>query len=153
MATRAVYAREGNRELFLGYTTSTTDDPAQLIADVLPEMATPRASRWSELQGAGPVRVYARALENGDRWHEDVETNRHLDPSTGAPYLRDVTVGNLSHTMADGSVEQIPSAPWGAVPFTLSNKVRDDVSIDTTEKTVDHLDEEGATEAIALTAP
>ncbi|MFT5266641.1 MAG: hypothetical protein ACI88C_000062 [Acidimicrobiales bacterium] len=86
-ASRAVFVKTTTKELFMGFTKSTSDEPRVLLAEQLPGLDPIRLERYLELtKGESLLTVEARPIPQGDRWNYLLLNSNFLD-SRGAPYI------------------------------------------------------------------
>lgn len=86
MVSYAVFAQTPDNELFLGHTTSTSDDPRTLLSAVVGRMAPARLAIFSRIQRTEPPVVVARRTISGDDpWADLLANNRYLQD--GQPFL------------------------------------------------------------------
>lgn len=152
MASRAVYAvsLQRARELFLGYTTLTTDDPVALLNDVFGRMSQARMSQYAVMASGTTLSIEGRDIPAGDRWLHRAEHNQHLDG--GQPYIRDLSVSGLvvvdPATGDDVLLETNESD--GSVPFVNSNGVEQRLKRNATTGKLDLVEEDGTERTLSL---
>lgn len=84
---RVVFATATGRELFLGFTKLTTDEPRTLLGERLPKLDDLRLAKYFELtEGESIITVEARSIPQGDKWNHLLLNSNFLD-SRGAPYI------------------------------------------------------------------
>lgn len=146
---KAVFARSSTKELFLGIARGADTSKPALIAEVVPTMSAARTSLWRSILETGRFDVRALDMPSGDPHAYLTSNNRFLNPSTGRPFLRDLTIGNLLHR-TKGREDYVAPLPWGAFPFTLANTVRDDLPV--VDGEVVYYDKDGNQDNISVTA-
>lgn len=86
MVSYSVFAQTPDDELWLGHTTSTSDDPRTLLSEVIGDMSSARLALFSRIQRTSPpVSVVRVAIVEGDLWANLLANNRHLE--NGQPFL------------------------------------------------------------------
>ena len=150
--SRSVYAvsQEARRELFLGYTTLTTDNPVALLTDVFGTMGPERMGRYTEIQAGSRVAVEARDIPAGDRWLHRAEHNQHLDG--GKPYLRDLSVRGLIvvDPVSGGDVLLETNESDGSIPYVNEHGVERRVRRNPVTGMLDLVEQDGTPREISL---